>query len=196
MEVIDAKSILATIAVLLTFAGYVPYIKDIFKGKTKPHVFSWFLWGFVTFIVFGLQVSGNAGGGSLVTLSAAIMCVVVFVLGLAMKGKKDITRSDIVFLILAFFSLFVWIVAKQPILSAIMATFTDLLGFAPTVRKSWHNPHSETLSFYIINTIRFILASLALQNYSVITALYPVSWFLANGLFAGMLFLRRRQLKQ
>jgi hypothetical protein len=34
------------IAVILTFAGYIPYLRDVFAGKTKPHIYSWFLWGF------------------------------------------------------------------------------------------------------------------------------------------------------
>lgn len=188
----DLKHILGIIAVLLTFAAYGPYVKDILRGKTKPHVFSWLVWGFVTLIVFVLQFVGGAGIGSFVTLSAAIMCVVVFLLGLRMKGKKDITSSDTVFLVLAFCSLSIWLVAKQPTLSVLLATITDLLGFAPTVRKSWHNPYTETLSFYIINTVRFILAALSLQTYSVVTALYPIVWFVANGLFAVMLVLRRQ----
>jgi len=95
--VFDFKVILGVVAVLLTFSAYVPYIKDILKGKTRPHLFSWFLWGFVTLIVFALQVKGNAGVGSLVTLSAAIMCVVVFILGLFKQSTKYITKMDIVF---------------------------------------------------------------------------------------------------
>ena len=60
----ETKSIVGVIAVLLTFSGYIPYIRDITKGKTKPHVFSWFLWGFVTLIVFALQSYAHAGIGA------------------------------------------------------------------------------------------------------------------------------------
>jgi len=42
-ESMDIKVTLSIIGIALTFAGYVPYIRDIFKGKTKPHVFSWFV---------------------------------------------------------------------------------------------------------------------------------------------------------
>ena len=86
------KYLIGVIAVLLTFVGYVPYIRDTIKGKTKPHVYSWFLWGFVTIIAFALQVSGNAGIGSLVTLAAALVSFVIFALGLR-NGKKDITKA-------------------------------------------------------------------------------------------------------
>lgn len=193
----DIKNIIGIIAVLLVFIGYIPYFRDILKGKTIPHVYSWFLWGFVTFIVFTLQISDKAGSGAFVTLAAASMCAVVIALSfLKQKSKFDITFSDTLFLLLAFFSLGMWLIAKQPVLSAILATATDLLGFAPTIRKSWKKPYSETLSLYALNTLRFGLALFALQNYSIVTALYPVSWVFANGLFALMLVLRRKQVKK
>lgn len=43
------KEIIGVTAVLLAFISYAPYIRDILKGRTKPHVYSWFVWGFVSF---------------------------------------------------------------------------------------------------------------------------------------------------
>jgi len=187
------KTLLGLVATALVFIGYIPYLRDIVKGKTKPHVYSWFLWSFVTLIAFALQLSGGAGTGAFVTLAAAVMCIAVIVLGFIHNSQVKIVWIDTLFLIFAVVALLLWLVAKQPVLSAILTTLIDLLGFAPTVRKSWNNPHSETLSFYWLNTFRFGLALIALQNYSIITALYPITWLTANGLFALMLVLRRKQ---
>ncbi len=187
------KTGIGIIAVLLTFIGYIPYLRDILKGKTKPHIYSWFLWGFVTIIVFALQVSDNAGVGALVTLAAALMCFVVIFLGKKYGNISKITLSDKIFLSLALVTLGLWIFAKQPLLSAILATTIDVLGFVPTIRKSWNEPFSETLPFYYLNTLRFGLALYSLGKYTIITALYPIMWLLANGLFAIMLNIRRKQ---
>lgn len=192
----DFKNILGIVATILVFIGYVPYLRDVIKGKTKPHLYSWFLWALVTVIAFALQFSGGAGSGSFVTLAAALMCLVVITLGFIQKSKIKVVKMDTVFLILAFISLGLWLIAKQPILSAILATVVDLFGFAPTIRKSWDNPHSETLSFYYLNSLRFGLAVVALQKYSIVTAFYPISWLIANGLFAAMLVIRRKQLSK
>ena len=192
-SVSDFKNFIGVIAVILVFIGYIPYIRDILKEKTVPHIYSWFLWGFVTSIAFALQISDNAGVGSFVTLAAAIMCVAVVALSLSKKGKRDITALDTFFLVLAFISLIIWLFAKQPVLSIILTTLTDLLGFFPTIRKSWNKPFSETLSLYSLNTFRFALAIVALQHYSLLTALYPITWCVANGLFACMLVLRRKE---
>lgn len=190
------KSIVGIIATVLVFIGYIPYIKDILKGKTKPHIYSWFLWLFVTSIAFALQFSGGAGSGAFVTLAAALMCIVVIGLGIVQKNKINIIKIDTLFFVLAFIALGLWLIAKQPMLSAILATLVDLLGFAPTIRKSWEEPYSETLSFYYLNSVRFGLAVFALQKYTIVTALYPVSWLVANGLFAIMILIRRKKLPQ
>lgn len=190
----QVKTIIGIFAVILTFLGYIPYIRDILKNKTHPHVYSWFLWGFVTMIAFALQISDHAGPGAFVTLAAAFLCGVVFILSIFKKGKKDIVSRDTFCFILAFIALGLWFIAKQPVLSAILTTLTDILGFIPTIRKSWSKPYSETLSFYLLNAVRFFLALFALERYTIITALYPFTWLLGNGLFALMLFIRRKHI--
>ncbi|OGK64707.1 hypothetical protein A2209_03430, partial [Candidatus Roizmanbacteria bacterium RIFOXYA1_FULL_41_12] len=185
---------LGIFATVLVFIGYIPYLRDIIKRKAKPHIYSWFLWSFVTLIAFALQFSDGAGSGSFVTLAAALMCIVVIVLGIIYKSQVKIVWIDTVFMILAFVALGLWLITKQPLMSAILTTIIDLLGFAPTVRKSWNKPYSETLTFYYLNTFRFGLAVIALQKYSIITALYPITWLTANSLFALMLVIRRKQI--
>lgn len=193
----DIKNIVGIIAVTLVFVGYVPYFRDILKGKTIPHVYSWILWGFVTAIAFALQVSGGAGIGSFVTLSVVFMTVGVVTLSFILhRSKFDITLLDTLFLILGFVSLGIWLIAKQPVLSIIVATTTDLLAFIPTIRKSWKKPYSETLSTTIITIFRFLLAIFALQTYSIVTILYPVTWTLGNAFFAILLIYRRRVVRK
>lgn len=187
------KYFLGSLAVILSFVGYVPYLRDTVKGKTKPHIYSWLLWGFVSLIAFGLQVSKNAGAGSWVTLAVAIVCFVIAAFALK-NGKKDITKADTVFFILAWVAVVFWLIAKQPVLSVILISLVDLLGFVPTIRKSWIKPHSETLFTYILNTFRHGISILALQSYSIVTWLFPGTWAVANGLFSVMLILKRKQL--
>jgi hypothetical protein len=190
------KDVVGIVAIVLTFAGYAPYFRDVIKGKTQPHVYSWFLWGFVTFIAAALQISGGAGISGFVTLTAATMCSTVFVLGFFKEGERDITRSDTIFFILGFVALGFWLIAEQPVISIILVTVIDLLGFAPTIRKSWNKPYSETVSFYLLNTVRFALAIMALHSYTIVTAAYPITWAFANGIFGAILLVRRKQLRE
>jgi hypothetical protein len=187
------KTVISVVAVALTFVGYAPYLRDTLKGETRPHIYSWLVWGTVTMIIFGLQVGGGAGVGSLVTFAAASVALLIFFLGLK-QGNKDITKADKVFFALAMVATWLWLAAKQPVLSIILLSAIDMLGFAPTVRKSWNKPLTETLFTYELNAFRHGLSILALQQYSIVTWLYPVTWTLANGLFSLMLIVRRKQL--
>lgn len=187
------KEIIGLVAVILTFVGYVPYIRDTIKGKTKPHVYTWFIWGLITAIAFGLQLSANAGPGAFTTLAAAIVCFIIFGFGLR-QGERDITTSDTIFLTLSLAALVLWLFAKQPVLSVILVSIIDILGFVPTIRKSWHKPYEETLISYEINTLRFGLALLALNHYTIVTVLYPLTWIIANGFFSIYLISRRKSL--
>jgi hypothetical protein len=189
------KDIIGVIAVILTFLGYIPYLRDTIKGKTKPHIYTWFIWGFVTAIAFCLQLGAKAGAGAYVTLAAAIVCFVIFLLGLKQpKAERNITPVDSIFLVASFLALGLWLIAKQPVVSVILLSTIDMLGFVPTIRKSWNRPQEETLSSYATNTFRFGLAILALSHYTIVTSLYPITWIFANGIFSAYIIVRRRQL--
>ena len=192
---IEIKMILSLTAIALTLLGYLPYLKDTISKKTTPHIYTWFIWGLVTAIAYGLQVNAGAGIGSWVTLVVAIVCFIIFGFGLK-NGNRDITKSDTTFFILSILAMLLWLIAKQPLFSVLFVSFIDILGFIPTIRKSWKNPFSETLISYEINSVRHGLSILALQEYNIVTWLYPATWVLANGLFSLMLIIRRRQVLQ
>ncbi len=189
---LDIKEIIGIITVVLGVIGYIPYLKDTVAGKTKPHVYTWFVWSLVAFIVFALQISDEAGAGAWVTLVAGILSFLIFLLGLK-RGDKDITTSDTAFFIAALAALVLWLVAGQPIVSITLLVTVGILGFLPTLRKSWNKPHSETLSTYAINAARHGLSVFALSEYTVVTWLFPVAWGFANALFVLIILLRRNK---
>lgn len=189
----DFKIALAAISIGMTLVGYAFYFKDIFAGKTKPHAFSWLVWAVLTAIAFAGQMYDNGGPGAWVTATTAAVCFIIFGLALT-KGERYITTSDKLNLAGAGGALVLWFYTSDPVFSIILITFIDFLGFLPTVRKSFHKPHEETLIHYVLAGLKFVLAIIALDHYSVTTWLYPASLVVANLLFALMLIIRRRQL--
>lgn len=188
----DYKQLLGILATIIAFIGYVPYFKDIFAGRTKPHAFSWFIWGSLTAIAFFGQVFDNGGPGAWVTGFTAIICFIISFLGLK-KGEKNITFIDWMSLIGACIALIFWVITKGPLLSVILITIIDALGFIPTFRKSFTKPREETISTYVLSGLKFIIGILALNNFSIVTALYPFSLVVMNWAFVGMLIIRRKQ---
>jgi len=191
----EYKMILGTIAILIALAGYVPYFRDIFAGKTKPHAFSWLVWALLTGIAFFGQIFDRGGAGAWVTGFTAIVSFVIFFLALQ-RGEKNITLSDKWSLGGAGVALVLWYFTNSPLGSVILITIIDALGFYPTFRKSYHKPHEETMLTFFLSGLKFVIAILALQHYSVVTYLYPASLVLMNFIFVGLLIVRRRQLKK
>ena len=189
------KIIISIIAVLLSFIGYGVYIRDILKGKTKPHTFTFLIWSIAASTTWALQVYGGGGVGSWANLSVSLICIFIFFLCLK-YGERHITAADIVFLCLALLALALWIVVKQPVWSAILLAFVNVVGFFPTVRKSWNKPREETLFTWKLAALRQGLSMFALQRFNVLTVLYPASSLLCNGFFSILLIVRRKQLKQ
>lgn len=187
------RTALGAAATLMALVAYVPYFRDMLAGRTKPHAFTWLIWGVLTAIAFAGQVSEGAGPGAWVTGFTAAVSFVIFVTALR-RGEKDLPLVDWLSLAGAALALALWAATDQPLVAMILITLIDALGFLPTFRKSWLRPWEETAVTYALSGLKFVIAIVALENFAVTTWLYPASLVLMNGLFVGMLVLRRRQL--
>lgn len=173
------KEIIGSITVILAFVALVPYVIDILKNKTRPHMFTWIVWAMVTILAFLGQWQKGGGPGSWTTGVTGILTIVITLLAL-IKGSKDITKSDIVIFIGALIALIPWTLTKDPTLSIIILTIIDALAFIPTIRKTAKNPESETFVSYILHFIRHSLSIFALANYNLATYLYPATLSVMN----------------
>ncbi|MBI3561285.1 MAG: hypothetical protein HY080_06165 [Gammaproteobacteria bacterium] len=186
------KEILSAVAIVLTLAAFVPYIRTIISGTTKPHVFSWVIWGATTFVVFLAQLEGKGGVGTWpIGVSGSITIVVAF-LAYVKRADITITKTDWLFFILAMSSLPLWYLTSDPLWAVVVLTTVDVLGFGPTLRKAYSSPHSESLLFFSLFAARNLLVIMALENYSVTTILFPAVIAAACMLLMAMLTYRRR----
>lgn len=190
----DYKAVLGAIAVIVAFVSYVPYFRNMFAGRTKPHAFSWLVWGILNAIAFAGQTHDKGGAGSWsVGLTAAVMFF-IFAVSLWL-GERDIRPFDWFCLVTALLSLIPWFLTSDPLISVIIITLIDALGFAPTVRKAYKKPGQETVATFVLSVIKYGLVVAALQKYTLVTLLFPVAVGIMNALFVLMLLVRRLQLK-
>ena len=188
------KETLGIITIFLAFIGYIPYLRDTFSGKTKPHMVSWLLWTVVSFIAFGLQWSKGAGAGAYANFAMGIICLILFFQGLR-SGTKNIRRADVISFVMAIIAIILWLVVKQPAWSIVLVVLIDIFSFVPTFIKSWNKPRQETLFTWILSVFRQFLVLLSLQSFNFVTALFPLYALTANILFCIELVVRRRTVK-
>lgn len=187
-----AKEILSAIAIALTFAGFYPYLRGIFVGNVRPHVFSWVIWGLTTLLVFLAQLDAHGGAGAWPTGVSGVVTAFVALLAWLKRGDVGITRVDCLFFLGALSSLPLWYLTADPLWAVVVLTVVDLLGFGPTYRKAWAAPRSESLGFYGLFVIRNAIAILALETWSLATVLFPAAVGVGCLMLMGLMFWRRR----
>jgi len=188
------KEILSAIAIVLTFVAFYPYIRSIMRDETKPHVFSWVIWGTTTFVVFLAQLDGGGGVGAWPIGVSGSITLFVAIIAYMKRADVTVTRMDWLFFVSALSSLPFWYLTSDPLWAVIILTTVDVLGFGPTVRKSYGQPYSESLIFFAIFTARNLIVILALENYSMTTVLFPAAVAAACIALMAMMVYRRRTL--
>ena len=187
-----SKELLSAAAIVLTFALFFPYIRSINRGETKPHVFSWVIWGLGTLIVFFAQLAGRGGLGAWVIGVSGLITSYIALLAYFKRGDTVITATDWAFFGAALCALPCWFFTSDPLWAVIMLTIVDIIGFGPTIRKAYVCPHEESVAFFALCSVRNLLVILALEHYSLTTVLFPTAVGLACLLVAFLLAYRRR----
>jgi len=186
------KEFFSAAAIGLTFFAFIPYILSIQQGKTKPHVFSWIIWGSTTFVVFLAQLADKGGVGAWPMGISGVITLYVAVLAYIKKSDNMITATDWLFFVLAMSSLPLWYLTANPFWAVVILTAVDIMGFGPTFRKAYFHPFDEQLKFFVIMAARNLISILALENHSLTTILFPAVIATACLIFIVMVCGRRR----
>ena len=187
------KEILAVLAVVGVLIAYYPYFRDIFQKKTQPHIYTWLIWTITMGVgVLGI-IKGDGQQGVWSLLLGLILVALVMILSI-WYGTKNITKSDTVSLIFALLALGLWFFLENPYLALFVAALVDAVGYYPTFRKSFSEPKTETLSFWVISVIVSTISVLANENYNFLTTFYLGTMLTMNFFLTLFIIYRRKKL--
>jgi hypothetical protein len=156
---------------VLSIFCFLPYLRDIFRGTTKPHSYTWFIWALLQAVVARAMWTSGAGFAIASSVIGAVLCALIFLLSLR-QGTKHITGFDTICLVGALGAMAAYLFFHDALLSVIFATLTDFIGTLPTLRKSYLEPRTETASTHLLSSGAQAFALLALATFSVTTMLY------------------------
>lgn len=188
------KIIFGLISTVIGVISFLPYLKDIFARKTKPHIYTWLIWSIIQGVGVVAMIMGGAGAGSWALIIGTIFVFFIFLLSFK-YGTKNITKFDTVCLIAAIITIIIWIIQKDPLISVILVCIIDFTGFILTYKKIYKEPGSETTSLYFMYALSNMFALLAMNQYTIITSLYTTFLLCANSFCVLLLVVRRKQLK-
>ncbi|MEJ0021398.1 MAG: hypothetical protein WDN47_02315 [Candidatus Doudnabacteria bacterium] len=186
------KIFLGYLAVAIELASYAPYFWGIYKGKIKPHAFTWFVWGTLTGIGFVAQILSGAGAGSWIMALNSIFCFAIAGIGFRQKHVKFVL-FDWVALVGAFLAIVFWRITDNPLTAVVLISVSDGIGLLPTIRKVYYFPDEESISPWALGILYYIISLFALQSFTITTWLYPAAIILFDSIFVLEATIRRRQ---
>lgn len=188
------KNTLVVIATLLSIARRFPYVARMVYGDVRPHAFTWLIWGITQGTASAAMWYGG-GGWSAVSLGiGTLMVFSIFVLSFK-YGTKDITAGDTILLILAIAAILVWWQMNDPLLSVLMVSTIDAVGFLPTYRKTWNEPKTEDVFYWATGIIVLFMLIAALNEFNLLTLTYIVTLIAGNVGIIALVLLRKKQLQ-
>ena len=191
----EIKYIAGVIAAIVGFIAPLPYIWAIFYGKTRPHIFTWFVWTIIVAAAFWGQVIGGAGLGAVALGVTAFMNLIIFI-GALIKSRDYINKSDIVVLALTLFALLPWWLANNPVISILLLVAIDTAAFIPTYRKTLKHPELESASLYWMSVVKHLFSIVALMQYNILTLTFPLMLVFTNLGLLLVILLKQDKLKR
>jgi hypothetical protein len=187
------KEYLAIAALVASTANVLPYMWSIWRGRTRPHAFTWIVWGLVMGVGAAAQVVGGAGTGAWNLAYGACLCLILAALTIV-KVSLQVTRNDWITFGAALATIPLWYITKNPLWSLLLAIAIDGVGYWFIIRNVWAHPEHERALFYTTNNVQVVLSILALQTFNFITAAYPMFMLTGNLSIAFIIVFRRRKI--
>ncbi len=189
---------LVLVSALVGLSGTFAYIRDMFRGKSKPNLITWGLWAFAPLIATGAALSASADVWSTVRIfMSGFGPFLVFLFAFVVRqGYWKLSKFDYICGILSLIALGTWLLADSPVLAILLAAIADLFATLPTLFKAWKHPETETLYTYLVGIFTASIVIPAIPVWNIENAAFQIYLLIANtALFVVVLrgyFLRKR----
>ncbi len=176
---------------LVASGPYVAYLVAIPSGRIRPHPVSWAIWTAITAIGLAAQIDKHAGPGTAILGIGAAFCAAITVLSLK-HGRWSMHPIDWLSLAGALGAVGLWAVTGNPLGAVVTIAAVEVIGFVPSVRLAQAHPEHESPLLFLSGAVRMLAGILALDVFSVVTLLYPVTLLTCNTVFAAFILVLRR----
>lgn len=193
MPEFDRYAFFALAAIVVSLIRYGTYFITIYKGQTKPHAFSWALWGVMTGIAAFAQLKLGGGPSVWALFFVAATCSFIAILSLFI-GEKNYTRLDWLALAGALAAIPVWQMTNEPLAALLMLMVIDALSYTPTIRKTYAKPDTEPPISCFWAGFRYFLVLFSVPDATWQTLIYPFFLMASDWGVAILIVVRRWQL--
>ncbi|MBI5728186.1 MAG: hypothetical protein HY984_00345 [Candidatus Magasanikbacteria bacterium] len=175
---------LVIISVGVSISGALMYVRDTYRGKTKPNRVSWSMWALAPLIGFFAALSADADIWTTVRIFLAGF-LPLLVLSASFVNPQSYWRLTAFDAVCGFFSalaLIVWAGIHSPSSAILLAAAGDGLATLPTIRKAWKNPETETGITYIASFVSVALVLPSIPKWNIQNSAFQIQLLIANAL--------------
>jgi hypothetical protein len=190
---VTTLALLGIAAAVISLVDPIPYIRDILRGRTRPHRGTWLIWSTLGATAFASQLS-DGGSWSLAMIGVQTLTMTLVFLLSIRGGVGGVGAYDLTMIGAAGLGVVGWLLTDQPVVATVFVVVADSIGVALMLPKTWRDPWSETPSMYMLASVSGVLSAAAVGALDVSLLLYPSYFALANGLTAWVIVARRRGL--
>lgn len=185
------KETFSVLAGFLSIIAYVPYIRAIVKGYTKPAKASWIIWASIDTITFyGMYIEDTLNGQIIATVIG-----VWLIAALALKyGSRGWTKIDKSCLGGTVLSILLWQMFNSPTLGIVASVSAGSIGSIPTCAAAWNDPGRENKLAWTIFFVSCVLTVIAMPHWTWADATQPISFLVIGITMMYILYLRPRLL--
>lgn len=176
-------------AVIYLLSG-IPYVIEIVQKKTKPNIASWWIWGINGGVLAAAHFAAGGRESFWLPLVYAIDPIIIAILALR-YGQGGWDLFDRLCLLGAGLSMFLWWQLHNPIAATLTSIAIDTFAMAPTLRKWWWEPKSESALAWRLAFLANLVNLFAITKWDFGIAVYPV--YLVALTFVGMFMTFRQE---
>jgi hypothetical protein len=170
-------------------------VRDTLRRTTVPHRGSWLIWGALEVVAVEAQRADGARWGLVPLVTQCAGTCLVF--GLSVRlGSGGLSRLDLALLGLAGLGIAGWQAVDAPVIATVCVIAADLVAALMMLPKTWRDPHSETLSTFVLAAGSGALCVGAVASLSVPLLVYPVYFVAVNAALSAVIIRRRRVLER
>jgi hypothetical protein len=181
------------VAGVLSASCYVPYIRDILSGTTRPERATWLIWTVLGLILLVSQLAKGASASVWLTVAQTAGVTTIFLLSLK-YGEGGLDRSDIVALAVAAAGLVAWYFTREASVALYIAIGVDFSGGILSVVKAYRDPESETALTWLIAAFAGVFGILAVGlDGSIALLAFPTYYVIISLMLYGAIQLGHRK---
>ncbi len=182
------------VAGIVTAVAFVPYMISTLKGKTKPQRATFAIWAAVGIVSLASYIASGATDTIWVVWAYAILGIVVFILSLK-YGVGGFEKLDVICLSGAAIGIILWITTSDPHYALYLSVLCELLGYIPTIKKTYYQPETEDKLAWIIAWFGGFLNLFAINALAFDIIIYPAYVILIDTVVVLLILVPRKSAK-